>query len=104
MTRVLYEPKRFHLRIDGHAGSAPKGEDLVCAGVSALAFALLQAMTDFDGSEAVVEEEDGIIDVRCDPAPYEVIACEAVMDAFAGGLSLLASEYPQYVKYEERSD
>ena len=100
MTKVLYEPGKWHLRIEGHAGSAPKGEDLVCAGVSALGFALLLAAGDFD-ADIVTDEETGVMDVMCRPGPLNQGECMAMLDTIAGGLELLAGQHPDYVSYEE---
>lgn len=101
MTRVLYEPKDFHIRIEGHAGSAPKGEDLVCAGVSALGFAMLLAAGDYD-ADVVTDEQAGVMDVRCKPeGPFDRALAETMLDTIAGGLELLAGQYPECVSYEE---
>ena len=100
MTKVLYEPGKWHLRIEGHAGSAPKGEDLVCAGVSALGFALLLAAGDYD-ADVVTDAETGVMDVRCRPGPIECPMVETMLDTIAGGLELLAGQYPEFVSYEE---
>ena len=103
MTKVLYEPKVFHIRIEGHAGSAPKGEDLVCAGVSSLGFALLLAAGEEDyNAEIVTDADSGIIDVLCRPSGlWGRDHCTVMMDTIAGGLELLAGQYPEYVSYEE---
>lgn len=99
MTRVLYEPGKYHLRIEGHAGSAPKGEDLVCAGVSSLGFALLLAAGDYD-ADVVTDEQAGVMDVRCRPGPLNQGECMAMLGTIAGGLELLAGQYPEYVTIE----
>ena len=39
MTEIRYNPIALRIRISGHAGHAPAGQDIVCAGVSALFFA-----------------------------------------------------------------
>lgn len=104
MTKVLYEPKRFHIRIEGHAGSAPKGEDLVCAGVSALGFALLLAAGEEDyNAEIETDEDSGVIDVRCRPSGlWGRDHCGVMMETIAGGLELMAGQYPDYMLYERR--
>ena len=105
MTSVVYEPFEYHIRIEGHAGAAPKGEDLVCAGVSALSFALLLAV-ERDGysyrPETRVEQGKALIDVRCDPRGICHAECGAVLDAFAGGFELMARKYPEFMSFERR--
>ena len=41
MTKITYHPQEYHLRIEGHAGFAEAGEDLVCAGISVLGWTLV---------------------------------------------------------------
>ena len=43
MTTAWYWRKggRHHLHISGHAGYAAPGEDIVCAGISAIGYALM---------------------------------------------------------------
>ena len=104
MTKVLYEPNKLHLRIEGHAGSAPKGEDLVCAGISALGFTLLQAAgrEDFN-TEIETNPDDGIMDVKCMPdGVLDRNNCAVMMEAIAGGLELMAGQFPDYVMFERR--
>lgn len=101
MTKVLYEPAKLHLRIEGHAGSAPKGEDLVCSGVSALGFAMLLAAGDYD-ADVVTDKETGVMDVRLKPdGPLTYPLAFTVLKTIAGGLELLAGQYPEFVSYEE---
>lgn len=104
MTRVLYEPNAFHLRIEGHAGSAPKGDDLVCAGISALGFAMLLAAGEEDyNAEIQTDPDNGIMDVRCKPSGlYGRDHCAVMMDTIAGGLELMESQFPEYIKFERR--
>lgn len=41
MIRIKYFPEELRLQVRGHANYAPSGQDIVCAGVSALYGALL---------------------------------------------------------------
>ena len=50
--------------IIGHAGSAPRGEDIVCAGVSALAQTAANALETVAGLEPIVHVGDGVLSVR----------------------------------------
>jgi len=53
MINVIY--KDNWIEISGHANSAPKGKDLVCAGVSAI---VLSATSWFKKGEAVFAKDD----------------------------------------------
>lgn len=43
MTRVEYSPAARRLRLTGHAGAGERGSDPVCAALSILVYALLDA-------------------------------------------------------------
>jgi len=100
LTEIRYEPGRYRIRITGHAGAGEKGRDIVCAGVSALAFALLRQA---GGEEAAVTVDPAaaLIDVRCAPADEAAaLRCRAMLDTVAGGLRLIAETWPDYVRFE----
>lgn len=49
------------LTVSGHAGYAKKGEDIVCAGVSALTYTLLNAMEAIVGISSDCEVNEGYV-------------------------------------------
>lgn len=51
---ILVSLSRDRLSIAGHAGMAPKGEDIVCAAVSALGQALIVGLRDILGIPVAV--------------------------------------------------
>lgn len=46
MTMIRYYPSEYELLMQGHAGTAPVGHDLVCCACSTLGYTLLQALDD----------------------------------------------------------
>ena len=46
MTKIVYEPDRLRLRMEGHAGAGAEGEDLVCAALSMLGMTLERRVTE----------------------------------------------------------
>jgi uncharacterized protein YsxB (DUF464 family) len=94
---------------EGHAGYAPCGEDVVCAGVSALLYGFVAyleglspiatAKRDSKGREIphlAVEEKDGWLRVRTCGMGGLDRAGFAVIEA---GLRLVAAAYPAHVTY-----
>ena len=83
--------------IKGHAGYAPHGQDVVCAGVSTLlqAFCLSvdkltpdEIKADFKPGNAVIEYgnlSDG---------------AKLLVDSFFVGINMIADEFPDYVRVE----
>ena len=91
----------------GHAGLAPRGQDVVCAGVSALLYgfvAYLEGLTPIATAEACsmggdlphleVSEGDGRLTVRTRGLGGQDTAGFGVTEA---GLRLIAACYPAYV-------
>ena len=90
------------MKLSGHAGQAKKGEDIVCAAASILAYTVAQALQ-FMYEEGdlkkkphlKLEEGDTIIVAKPKPESY----AEALHTFFVAqvGYHLLARNYPQYV-------
>ena len=87
MTRVEYSPAARRLRLTGHAGAGERGSDPVCAALSILVYALLDA-----GAEGRVERGEAELLPDRD---VDVALC---------GFRLLAESYPEYVSYKEMND
>lgn len=91
------------LTLQGHAGAAPHGQDLVCAAVSGLVYALAGRLTELDAQGAfkqppVIRLFSG--DARISVIPKEKYATE-VQENFCliqSGLKLLQQHYPKQVK------
>lgn len=77
----------------GHAGYAPHGQDIVCAGVSALFQTLALSAED-----AQVEQWPLQARIRAAPTEHNRI----LFQAFALGCEEIAKQYPDYVKIEYR--
>ena len=104
MTHVKYvvEGNRHKLTVQGHAGAAPIGQDLVCCAVSTLVQTLAQRVLDLYSDGCVIGfptttlnadgsciEAVGVgngVTVRC---AYETVLT---------GLQMLAEQWPQYVQ------
>lgn len=91
MIRVVWTRDRVTLQ--GHAENAPRGEDTVCAAVSALVFALAGAL----------EESGALRELVLRPGYAMVWAqegCEGQLSVLRCGLAQLAGKYPQCVQVE----
>lgn len=91
--RFFRKENRFSVEIKGHSGSAPRGEDLVCAAVSA-GFLYLVAMLEDSGAEIIQKKEkDGLCVVTFLGGERE----EGAYMMLYLGLSRLAKAYPECV-------
>ena len=92
----------IHLKVKGHAGTAPKGEDLVCASATMLVYTVAQAMS-FMHEQGQLEEKPHI-KIREGKAavvarPKEEFFAEALHTFWVAqcGAHLLAKNYPEAV-------
>ena len=90
MIRVVFTDRR--MTVQGHAGYAEKGKDIVCAAVSALVYALI----------ATLEEAGNIRETVIRPGYATVAAKERdrAFDVVRGGLGQIAARYPACVAVE----
>lgn len=96
MIEAVCSPGRVTLR--GHAGYAPRGQDIVCAAASALIYALI----------AVLEERGQLCELVIRPGFVTAAAHEedSAFEMVRCGLVQLAERYPAWVsvRQEERSE
>ena len=88
MIVIRMDRRHGQLEIDGHAGYAEKGKDIVCAAVSALACSLVCYVS------GKVEREDGHMSFS---AGKMSTRARGAFDCTYGGFALLADAYPTHV-------
>ena len=106
MIQAIYYRKYNRLTVTGHARSAEKGHDLVCASASMLAYTLAVNVANMadDGQvrEPVVNMEEGNTEISCKPRHNLKSIVTLVFDTVCAGFDLLAYEHPEYISYEIR--
>ena len=94
MITIIYDEKGHDmiLQASGHAEYAPKGQDIVCAAVSALMQTLAYSV---DGGTVTQSQDDcNILTVQAEQSFDNMAKFELVTD----GLMLLAQQYPENVR------
>lgn len=87
------------VKVDGHAGYAPIGYDIVCAAVSALTATLIASLEELTENRISVEEGKGFVHLRFRDEPdYEAVV---LMDAFQIGAESIEALYPEYVQVKK---
>ena len=100
MLKVEYFPRIPALSLAGHAGSGPKGQDLVCAGASALFFALIGYLDSLgEEFEPEIFKYGDRINITLDPPISLMHDARLLLGAFALGFELLSEKYPDNVEY-----
>ena len=88
-------------RMSGHSGYADAGEDIVCAGISALAINFINSVEQLtDEKYSMFEhEEDGIIDYMLEGEPLSREA-EILIKSLVLGLVELEKEYKDFISLD----
>lgn len=108
MTKILMNWEDMTLVCSGHAGAGEKGNDLVCAGISALTYALLNTLIDAEERGRTrlawkIDEEKG--ETRIQTIPFSGYWSEitAYYRVTMMGYRALAEHYPENIKIGEVS-
>ena len=104
MITVTYHRRYNRVDIEGHANSGDPGHDLVCAGVSALAYTLAANVGNLEARGMVrrptVVLEDGKAEINANAKPIHKNTVELIFQSVCVGFELLSTNYPEYVSYE----
>ena len=93
MTRVDRYSNRIEIK--GHAGYAPPGQDIVCAGISALVQTLVQSIEELTQDKIQYVMEPGTVYIK----HGDLSECaQTLVDAFFIGAQMIADEYPDNVR------
>ena len=106
MIQVVYYRKYNRLTMNGHAGAADPGHDLVCASASMLAYTLainVANMADHGQvRQPITKLIDGDSEISCNPKCKLRNTVTLVFDTICAGFELLAHQYPENISYEIR--
>lgn len=100
------EQEYISLRVEGHAGQAEKGKDIVCAAASILAYTVGQSITQMHKQGWLkkkphinLKEGKGLI--TCIPKEEYFEECLMVFFVAEVGYTLLHNNYPQFVDVKQ---
>lgn len=99
----MIEVKRngLTLTIKGHAQSAEKGKDLICASASMLFYTLVANIEQMEGvgkckSQIKALEGDAEVKVIASPSAHDEVT--SVFNTIMTGYEVLSNEYPEFIK------
>lgn len=87
------------MKVTGHANSAPYGEDLVCAAVSAIMTGGINAL---DLKAAKVKNIEGLSEIQITNTQYE--KNQSVLQVMFIQLQTIANEYPTYIRIQSKEE
>ena len=103
--RVFRDSKGFiwEFEIKGHSGFGKQGEDVVCAGVSALGYTAVGALAELAGIKSYSEKEGYM---RCcipgDVKEHLKPLIKIILETVIIGLKQIENSYKEYVVIEEQ--
>ena len=107
MIQATYYRKYHRLTVTGHAGSAEKGHDLVCASASMLAYTLAANVANMADNgqvrEPIMRMDEGDTEISCNPRHNLKASVTLIFDSICVGFELLSHDYPEYISYKIRS-
>jgi uncharacterized protein YsxB (DUF464 family) len=101
MLNIALNRNKWTVTVEGHAGYAAQGSDIVCAGASMLTATLARCLGGITGQHYVDDGER--TEISCTPTLAEAERVAAVFDVIDTGYQLLANSYPVHVKYTRRA-
>lgn len=96
--RIEKNGKQWEVLIEGHAGYAKEGQDIVCAAVSILTAVLVQKIRDMELETYERKEAPGKLEIKIAPEKEREKEIETIMDTIKTGLLLLETKYPKNVR------
>ncbi len=102
MTTIRMSWKALELKAEGHAGGGDYGQDIICAGVSAIIQSLAQYLLRYSHTMwPVIRLEPGSSYIRGRPIPGARKRTREAFRQAMDGLQMIADQHPQNVKIIE---
>ena len=100
MVKVRYRSGegRYELSLKGHAGAGAYGCDIICAGVSAITYALMGylELTRKEASCLDINYAEGDVTILCEGHRE----CGSAFQMAITGYEMIADKYPQYISVD----
>ena len=87
--------RKDEITISGHANYAAYGQDIICAGVTALARTLIKSTLDLTEDKIKYEISPGWVDIQHGNLSEKA---KTLVDSFFIGICMIANEFPEYVR------
>lgn len=89
------------ITIKGHAGYAPRGKDIVCAGVSTLIQTLIQSVEELTTDKITYKMSSGKVYIKFWCLSEQT---KTLINAFFIGVEMIANTYPDNVKIVKKAE
>ena len=103
MIEIHYDPRKYSVTLQGHAGAGIPGQDLVCCAASMLVYTLAANVRRMQKSgwmkKTQIRLAPGDAKVVCTPYANARSRVNSRIDAICMGFLLLQKEYPDFVRF-----
>lgn len=89
---------KLKFKVNGHAGMSEKGQDIVCAAISALTQTLAGGIQRSLGATVCGKLESGDTDLIIQVTPEKGNALKLICSVFRFGFQKICESYPKHVK------
>lgn len=89
------------IKVRGHANYAPHGQDIVCAGVTALTQTLVESLETLTGNEIKYDMSPGRVDIEIMNPDEDA---QLLTDSFLVGIEMNVDEFPEHIRVEISND
>lgn len=105
--KLCREGRGFTLELEGHAVYAEPGQDLICAAVSTLAFALESYLDRLDKDSLLIEREKTVLEkgrakMGALPEAQSADRLHGALELAECFLLLLEENYPENIKFTDK--
>ena len=94
---IAVSVRKDGIEINGHAGYAEPGKDIVCAGVTTLTQTLIRSLENLTRDKFEYEISPGRADIQYGNLSEEG---KLLVDSFFIGICQIAEEFPEYIRIE----
>lgn len=91
---IVVTVEKNSITVDGHAGYAEAGKDIVCAAVSVLTSTLIMSLEEFTADRIIHVMHDGYVNIEIKNLSEQ---SKLLVDSFFIGICGIANEYPEYL-------
>ncbi len=91
-------------RVEGHTGYADRGQDIICAGISAITQTAVIGLMNYLGRKPVYEKDDGLLACKLPPdlSGDDVLKAQTILGTMEMGLKEIELQYRDFIQIRVR--
>ncbi len=91
-------------RVEGHTGYADHGQDIICAGISAITQTALLGLLQYLEKKPVYEREGGLLTCTLEPelSDDDALKAQTILGTMEIGLKEIESQYQDFIRIRIR--